>query len=71
MSLIDTNSLVGRGEDIPSRAREQAFGGLGCNFAKACVIEFEFQCLLGAAVPEVSFQYVFGSDEYNEYAGQG
>ena len=39
----------------------------------ACVIEFEFRCadenLVSA--PEVSFRYVWGSDEYYEYVNSG
>ena len=34
----------------------------------ACEIEFEFLC--HSEFPEVSFQYVFGSEEYAEYAKQ-
>ena len=41
-------------------------------FAKtydACVIEFEFKCEehLSNMVPEVSFEYIFASEEYYEY----
>ena len=33
-----------------------------------CVIEFEFQCANDSLNgPEVSFQYIWGSDEYYEY----
>lgn len=39
----------------------------------ACVIEFEFRCadedMVG--VPEVSFRYIWGSEEYYEYVNSG
>jgi len=33
----------------------------------ACFLEFEFRCVGDGYVPEVSFKYVFGSEEYYEY----
>ena len=34
----------------------------------ACVLEFDFRCTGGEQyVPEVSFKYIFGSEEYYEY----
>ncbi|KAL7467650.1 hypothetical protein ACHAXS_007895 [Conticribra weissflogii] len=33
----------------------------------ACFLEFEFKCIGDGYVPEVSFKYVFGSEEYYEY----
>eukprot|EP00984_Skeletonema_dohrnii_P019633 scaffold9439_cov72-Skeletonema_dohrnii-CCMP3373.AAC.3 len=33
----------------------------------ACFIEFDFKCSNEASTPTVSFKYMFGSDEYNEY----
>ncbi len=33
----------------------------------ACFIEFDFKCSNQASTPTVSFKYMFGSDEYNEY----
>ena len=33
----------------------------------ACFIEFGFKCSNEASTPTVSFKYMFGSDEYNEY----
>lgn len=36
----------------------------------ACVLEFDVQCPPGKDGPaEIEFQYVFGSEEYNEWAG--
>jgi hypothetical protein len=33
-----------------------------------CVIEFEFRCSnISLSTPEISFQYIWGSEEYNEY----
>ena len=39
----------------------------------ACVIEFEFRCADEnlVSVPEVSFRYVWGSEEYYEYVNSG
>ena len=34
----------------------------------ACVLEFDFQCV-GAAKGAIAFNYVFGSEEYQEYVG--
>ena len=33
----------------------------------ACFIEFGFKCSNEASTPTVSFEYMFGSDEYDEY----
>ena len=34
----------------------------------ACYIEFDFKCTSEAYVPQISFEYMFGSEEYYEYA---
>ena len=39
-------------------------------FDTQCVIEFEFRCSnISLSSPEISFQYMWGSEEYNEYVG--
>ena len=33
----------------------------------ACFVEFDFKCTGEGYVPQVSFKYMFGSEEYYEY----
>ncbi|KAL3798635.1 hypothetical protein ACHAW5_001279 [Stephanodiscus triporus] len=41
--------------------------GRSNSFFDGCAISFKFRCTSDAYVPEVSFKYVFGSEEYYEY----
>ena len=33
----------------------------------ACIIEFDFKCTNPDSIPQLSFEYIFGSEEYYEY----
>ena len=55
------NWKLGGDADLQSNVDAQTYD--------ACVIEFEFKCADNFEAAEVSFDYVFGSEEYDEYVG--
>ena len=62
---------IRRGGDVDLKATVDAANGQDSSVHDACVLQFEFRCANDTYVPHVSFQYLWGSDEYLEYVGSG
>ena len=63
----DQTTQHGAGGDPDLKASVDASNGFGNAIYDACVLSFEFRCTSDAYVPRVSFNYIWGSEEYYEY----
>ena len=53
--------------DADLKASVDASNGWNNAVYDACVLQFQFRCTSDAYIPQVSFKYIFGSEEYYEY----
>ena len=62
-----TTSFSGTGGDSDLKGTVDASNGLDNVLFDACILQFEFRCTNNAFVPQISFNYIWGSEEYYEY----
>ena len=62
-----TTAHAGIGGDQNLKDTVDASNGMNNGLFDACVLQFEFRCTNNAFVPQISFNYIWGSEEYYEY----
>ncbi|KAL7535396.1 hypothetical protein ACHAXR_006465, partial [Thalassiosira sp. AJA248-18] len=65
--LDDTTTIHNSGGDFDLKKSVDASNGWNNAVFDACVLEFKFRCTNEAFIPQVSFNYIWGSEEYYEY----